>query len=221
MITARSEKIQRLRGLCQNEVEAPLERIKSAERLLLDFGPTEDSVPIIRKVITAFYNTVDTKISERAQKLKIKLAKAMDLRREAAKADIGPPTEESIVAGTSASQVPRNVTLTFYSLMEILEAELGDQWRFPDKEFSPETRLGLLEAVLDSKPTIGAVQSLQAELYKRDSRGFKLAGMFPFVARIAKEYLLENGVADAAKYEDEEKEKARQWIADLDAEMNK
>ena len=105
--------------------------------------------------------------------------------------------------------------------MEILEAELGDQWRFPEKEFSPETRLGLLEAVLDSKPTIGAVQSLQVELYKRDSRGFKLAGTFPLVARFAKEYLLQNGVADAAKYEDEEKEKVRQWIADLDVEMSK
>ncbi len=221
MITARSEKIGRLRGLCQNQVADPLERIKAAERLLIDFGPSEDSVPRIREVIAAFYNNADPKVSERAQKLKIKLAKALDLRREAAKADIGPLVEESIVAGTSASEVPRSVTLTFYSLTEILEAELGDSWRFSDKEFSPETRLGLLEAVLDSKPTIGAVQSLQAELYKRDSRGFKLAGMFPLVARIAKEYLLQNGVADAAKHEDEEKEKVRQWIADLDVEMNK
>src|SRR5207245_2128707 len=132
----------------------PLERIKAAERLLIDFGPTEDSVPIIRKVITAFYNSADPKVSERAQKLKIKLAKAMDLRREATKADIGPPGEESIVAGTSASEVPRPATLTFYFLMEVLQGELGDSWRFPEKEFSPETRLGLLEAVLDSKPTI-------------------------------------------------------------------
>jgi hypothetical protein len=221
VITARSEKIQRLRGLCQNDVESPLERLKAGERLLIDFGPSEGSVPIIRKVITAFFNSADPQIATRAQKLKIKLAKAMDIRREAAKADIGPPVDESITAGTSASQVPRNVTLSFSSLMEILEAEMGDAWRFDDKEFSDESRLGLLEAVLDSKPTIGSVQSLQAELYKKDSRGFKLAGTFPLVARFAKEYLLENGIADAAKYEDEEKEKVRQWIGDLDVEMNK
>src|SRR5260370_34042246 len=102
MQTARSEKIQRLRGLCENEVEATLERVKAAERLLLDFGPSEDSVPIIRRVITAFQMNVDPQISARAQKLKIKLAKAMDLRREAAKADIGPTFEESIVACTSS-----------------------------------------------------------------------------------------------------------------------
>jgi len=113
MITAKSEKIGRLRTLCLNETEAPLERLKSGERLLLDFGPTEGSVPIIRKVITAFFNSADPQIATRAQKLKIKLAKAMDIRREAAKADIGPPVEESIVAGTSASQIPRPVTLTF------------------------------------------------------------------------------------------------------------
>ncbi|SRR6266481_1749707 len=221
MITARSEKIGRLRTLCLNETEAPLERIKAAERLLIDFGPSEGSVPIIRRVIAAFYNNADPKTSERAQKLKIKLAKAMDLRREAAKADIGLPVEASIVAGTSASQITRNVTLTFSSLMEILEAEMGDAWRFDDKEFALETQLGVLESILDSKPTIGSVQGLQAELYKKDSRGFKLAGIFPLVARFAKEYLLQNGVADAAKYEDEEKEKVRQWIADLDVEMSK
>src|SRR6266446_1542747 len=87
--------------------------------------------------------------------------------------------EEPIVAGTSASQVPRPATITFSFLMSVLEAELGDMWRFPDNEFSNESRLGLLEAVLDSKPTIGSVQSLQAELYKKDSRGFTLAGTFP------------------------------------------
>jgi hypothetical protein len=221
MITARSEKIQRLRGLCENTVEAPIERLKACERLLIDFGPSEGSVPIIRKVITAFYNNVDPKISERAQKLKVKLAKAMDLRREAAKADIGPPVEESIVAGTLASQISKPATLTFYFLMEVLQAELGDSWRFPNKEFSQETQLSFLEAVLDSKPTIGAVQSLQAELYKRDSCGFTLAGIFPLVARFAKEFLVQHGVADAAKYEIEEEEKVRNGIADLDVEMNK
>jgi len=219
MITARSEKLQRLRGLCQNEVESPFERIKAAERLLIDFGPSEGSVPVIRRVIAAFYNNADPKISERAQKLKIKLAKALDLRREAAKVDL--PIEEPIVAGTSANQVPRPATLTCYFVMDVLQAELGDSWRFPDTEFSDESRLGLLEAVLDSKPTIGAVQSLQVELYRKDSRGFTLAGTFPLVARFAKEYLLGNGVADATKYEDEERAKAEKWIADLDLEMTK
>ena len=219
MITARSEKIGRLRGLCLNEVADPLERLKACERLLIDFGPTEGSVPIIRKVIMAFEMSSDSQASVRAQKLKLKLAKALDLRREAAKADIGIVTEEPI--GTSASEATRSMTLTFSFLMSVLEAELGDMWRFDDKEFSNESRLGLLEAVLDSKPTIGSVQSLQAELYKKDSRGFTLAGTFPLVARFAKEYLLQNGVTGATKYEDEEREKARQWIADLDVEMSK
>lgn len=219
MITARSEKIQRLRGLCQNEVEAPLERLKAGERLLLDFGPTEGSVPILRRVILAFEMNSDPQISARAQKLKLKLAKALDLRREAAKVEL--PIEEPILAGTSASEIPRPVTLTFSSLMSVLEAEFGESWRFPDKEFSNESRLGLLEAVLESKPTIGSVKSLQAELYKKDSRGFTLAEIFPLVARFAKEFLIQNGVKDAAKYEIEEEEKVRQWIADLDLEMAK
>src|SRR5258708_4877196 len=148
MITARSEKIQRLRGLCQNEVESPLERLKAGERLLIDFGPSEGSVPILRRVILAFEMNSDPQVSARAQKLKLKLSKALDLRRSAAKIDL--PIEESIVAGTSASQVPRPTTLTFSFLMSVLEAELGDQWRFPDNEFSNESCLGLLEAVFDS-----------------------------------------------------------------------
>src|SRR6266566_3629433 len=126
MITARSEKIQRLRGLCQNEVEAPLERLKAGERLLLDFGPTEGSVPIIRQVIFAFEMNSDVQVSARAQKLKLKLAKALDLRREAAKADIGIATEEPV--STFASEVTRPLTLTFSFLMSVLEAELGEMW---------------------------------------------------------------------------------------------
>jgi len=181
---------------------------------------TKDLRFVIRTVLKSKEATSEEVDQAGALLLRVK---ALGIRREKFRTvkNGNEGVEEPIVAGTSANQIPRPVTLTFSSLMEILEAEMGDAWRFDDKEFSDESRLGLLEAVLDSKPTIGSVQSLQAELYRKDERGFKLAGIFPLVARFAKEYLLQNGVADAAKYEDEEKEKARQWIADLDAEMNK
>lgn len=190
MITSRSQKIGRLRGVCQNETESPLERLKASERLLIDFGPSEGSVPIIRRVITAFERNADPKISERTQKLKIKLSKAMDLRREAAKADIGPSVEEPIVAGTSA----RCVKLTRQSLISVQEEQLGDSWHWPENDFSTESRLGLLEAVLDSKVTTGGVQSLLAELQKRNLDGWSLAISFPLIVRFAKEYLTQNGV---------------------------
>jgi hypothetical protein len=216
MITARSEKIQRLRALCQNEVESPLERLKAGERLLLDFGPTEGSVPIIRRVIFAFEMSVDPDVSARAQKLKLKLAKALDLRREAAKVEL-PLEDHPTVAGTSASEVPRPVTLTFSFLMEVLQAELGDLWRFPDKDFAPETELSFLEAVLDSKPTIGSVQSLLAELRKKDSDGWKLSMSFPLIVGFAENYLRQNGVTQTP----EDNTEASKFLADLEVEMSK
>jgi hypothetical protein len=130
-------------------------------------------------------------------------------------------TEQPIIVGTNASQVPRMERFTYSSLLSALDSVFGDSWRWSGKDFSQEERLRFLEAVLESKPTSSAVQSLQAELYRKDERGFKLAGIFPLVARFAKEFLLQNGVKDAAKYEDEERAKVEKWIADLDVEMSK
>jgi len=215
MVTARNAKIRRLWEICQSEVEAPLERIKAAERLLIDFGPSEDSVPRIREVTAAFYNNADPKISERAQKLKIKLAKALDLRREAAKADIGPPVQESIVAGTSASQIPKPLTLTWHGLKQIQDEQLGV--RHFDKEFSLETQHGLLEAVLESKITIGGIQSLLSDLYKKDSNGWSLKMSFPLIAGFAETYLRQHGVEPVP----EDNTEARRFLDELDAELAK
>jgi hypothetical protein len=108
MLTARNEKIGRLRGLCLNEVAEPVERLKAGWQLLKAFGPSEDSVPIIRKVIKAFEMSADPEISERALKLGLKLAKALDLRRDAKKADIGLDAEDPIGIPAGARPVILN-----------------------------------------------------------------------------------------------------------------
>jgi len=98
--------------------------------------------------------------------------------------------------------------------MEILEAEMGNAWRF-DQEFAFETQLSVLESILDSKATIGGIQSLLTEL--KNSNGWSLAMSFPLIVRFAKEYLKQNGATPAP----EDNAAALKFIADLEVEMSK
>jgi hypothetical protein len=215
--------------------DPPAEKLTRCKKIVVPLEnnpPNETSDRILedlRRVLRTVQKSETASSEEVAQAGDLLLrVKALAVRREEFRAvnNVVEETEkvsaeQPIIAGTSASQIPRTTRFTYSSLLLAQDSALGNAWRLDDKEFSNESRLGLLEAILESKPTIGAVQSLQAKLYKKDSLGFKLAGMFPLVARFAKEFLLQNGVADAAKYEIEEEEKVRQWIADLDAEMSK
>jgi hypothetical protein len=214
MITARNEKIGILRGQCLNEVLLPLDRIKAGEQLLRRFGATDGSRPILNKIITAFEMNVDPQVSDRARKLKIALAKAHNLRREAAEVEL---EDQPIVAGTSTSQISKPLTLTWHGLMQIQEEQLGDSWRFPDKEFSQEDQISLLEAVLESRPTVGAVQSLLFDIRKPNSDGWKLSMSFGLIVKFAEKYLRQHGVEPTP----EDNTAAMKFLAELDAELAK
>src|SRR5258707_12061922 len=118
-------KIQRLRTAALNENEAPKERIIAAAKLLTDFGPTERNIVVINKVVKLYANDPDYSVQERCLKLKDRLVKARGLR-EVSKEELPEvpeptSTEESpmIVAGTSASEVPRPSPLTVNGIHEV------------------------------------------------------------------------------------------------------
>jgi hypothetical protein len=140
---------------------------------------------------------------------------------EIQQAQTGVPIPEGAVIGGS-EQAPAVRKLNYYSLVEVLQAKLGDAWRFPDKDFAPETQIQLLEAVLGCKPTIGAIQSLLTELFTRDSRGLRLGRIFPLTTKFAENYLRERGVTPITD-EINEKERAEvsKWIEELDREFSK
>jgi len=151
--------------------------------------------------------------------------RALGIRREEFRAknrneaEVDLPLEDHpIVAGKSASQVPRPVTLTWHGLIAILQEQLGDSRRFPDRDFGTETQLCFLEAVLGSKVTTGGIQSLLDELYKKDSNGWTLAISFPLVVRFVKEVLKQNGVTPNPEHNSES---ALKFLADIDAELTK
>jgi hypothetical protein len=72
--------IARLRTTALNEVESPVERIKAARTLLQNYGPSVRSLPIIRTIIRMYVADSNADVSERALKLRAKLAKILDLK---------------------------------------------------------------------------------------------------------------------------------------------
>jgi len=72
--------IARLRTISLNDQESPVARIQAARKLLQDHGPSQRSLPIIRRVIKLFVSHSDPDIAERAMKLRARLAKILELK---------------------------------------------------------------------------------------------------------------------------------------------
>ena len=77
---AKQVEIARLRAVSLNDQESPVARIQAARKLLQDYGPSQRSLPIIRKVIKLFISSSDADVAERALKLRARLAKILDLK---------------------------------------------------------------------------------------------------------------------------------------------
>jgi len=77
---AKQVEIARLRAISLNDQESPVARIQAARKLLQDHGPSQRSLPIIRKVIKLFVSDSDPDIAERAMKLRARLAKILELK---------------------------------------------------------------------------------------------------------------------------------------------
>jgi len=107
-------------------------------------------------------------------------------------------TEEkpAIIAGTSASEVPKTLSLSFDSLRDTFTQTIGASlWhQFSDGQIdlTVEQRKSVLGAVLDSV-TVDGVRSLLNQLYTQN-HGWTLSGSFPALVRIGRDYLRQHGV---------------------------
>jgi hypothetical protein len=119
--------------------------------------------------------------------------KALGVRREKFRAN---KEDGEIVAGTSASQVPRPSFLSWDSLRETFTTVLGSAlWRQISQgevEISSSQRTAILEAVLDhvnSQTVLGLI----SELNQPNESGWSLAHSFPALVHICKEWLAARG----------------------------
>jgi hypothetical protein len=200
--------IQRLRSVALDEREAPEERLKAAAKLLVDFGASDRNVPILNKVIRLYERDTKVLIAERAQKLKLKLAKARGLKAEAKVVELpGEPHEptvttgespesEPMTIGTSVSDIPETLSLSWFDVMEASDKSMSRfRWRQLDEgsDLTTEERQNLLKNLLGDLPiNVPSVQMLFNTLQKKDNRGFDLTS-FP-VFRAATEWLRQQGV---------------------------
>jgi hypothetical protein len=127
-------KIARLRGTALNDSESPVERIEAARKLLQDYGPSDRSLPIIREVIKLFVSDADADVAERAQKLRAKLAKRLEIKS----VKLPPEIEELPI------QIPTDVTDLDAIAGEPEVQKLSDEWDRP-APLSTEEAFRLLE----------------------------------------------------------------------------
>lgn len=203
MQSDKSKRIQQLRNDALDENRTPKDRIKSAERLLSEFGPSDRNLPVIHSVIKTFIKDVNYDTQERAQKLKAKLLKSRELK-EIADAEL--PSEEQavepeqeIVAGTSASEVPKPLSI---SLTEVVAAHHhilgGYKWRMFNEgavDLSKEERMQLLETILGGAPNVDNVRSLLETVHATNGLGWTIAGSCPSIVRIAQDFLNQKGAS--------------------------
>jgi hypothetical protein len=201
----KTKAIQRLRTTALDENEAPLERLRAAQRLLIDHGASDRNAPIINRVVKQYVSDADVSIAERAQKLKLKLANARGLKSEAAKVEIPEPeltaTEEStgIVAGTSASEVPKpSLSISLNEVIDAHQQVLGCfRWRQFNEgiiDLSEEEKTQLLEANLGGSPTVENVRALFEAVHVPNGLGWTIGSSCPSIVRVAQDFLKQNGV---------------------------
>jgi len=201
----KTKAIQRLRTIALDQNEAPLERLRAAQRLLIDFGPTDRNVPVINVVVRAFSKDSDYSIAERAAKLKVKLAKARGLKAELSEVEL--PSDEPTVPGpnvpipeTVSTRSPSSPTLslTWHNLYDIFSETVGNYaWRLFNEEkadLTAEQRYAILEKALGDLPVSAQnVGTLISELHKPNGLGWTLAASYGALVRITKDWLDQNG----------------------------
>jgi hypothetical protein len=215
MSNHKQQEIDRLRKIASDENESPIERLIAATKLLSRYGPTQRSAPIINATIKEFINHPDFPIQQRATKLKKKFVEAKGLK-EVAKTELPDENPEStateivlpaMVAGTSASEVPKALFVTFDGMRQAFVDTVGNSlWHLFSEghcDLTLDQRTAILEKILDEFPLcVASVQSLLRELNKKNQLGWSLAVSFPALVRIAEEFLKSQGVV----IEEEQKE---------------
>ena len=204
MQSDKSKRIQQLRADALDENRTPKDRIKSAARLLSEFGPSERNLPIIHSVIKTFIGDVSYDIQERAQKLKAKLLKSRELKEIV---DVELPLEgqttaepePKIVAGTSASEVSKALSISLTEVVSAHQEVLGSfKWRQLTEgvlELRDEEKTQLLEAILGCAPNVENVQNLFDAVHVKNGFGWDIAGSCPSVVRIAEDFLKQKGAS--------------------------
>jgi hypothetical protein len=105
----------------------------------------------------------------------------------------------AIVAGTSAREIPKSpLSIKMNDVLGIYDDHLGSfKWRQLDEgavDLNQEERLKLLEAILGSAPNVENVRALFEAVHVKDSGGWTIAGTFPSLVRIARDFLKQKGV---------------------------
>jgi hypothetical protein len=217
MSNHKQQEIDRLRKIASDENESPTERLIAATKLLSRYGPTQRSAPIINATIKRFINHPDFPIQQRATKLKKKFVEAKGLK-EVAKTELPDENPEftamevvpsPTIASTSATQVPRPLSLTFDGACHAFDTIGNSLWHLFSEgqcDLSLDQRTAILEKILDQLPLcVANVRLLLDELNKKNQLGWSLAASFPALVRIAEEFLKAQGVV----IEEERKEPDR------------
>jgi hypothetical protein len=202
---AKQKEIARLRNVALDEQEAPTERLVAAARLLSKHGPSKRNVVVINSVLKLFASHGDYAVAERARKLKLKLTKAKGLK-QIVNVDLPEPEEQTlpsdpaseIVAGTSASEVPKPLSISLTEVVSAHQEVLGSfKWRQLTEgvlELSDEEKTQLLEAILGCAPNADNVRSLFESLHATNGLGWSIAGSCPSIVRVAGDFLQRNGI---------------------------
>jgi hypothetical protein len=188
--------IQRLRSVALDEREAPEERLRAAAKLLVDFGASDRNVPILNKVIRLYERDSHVLVAERAQKLKLKLARARGLRAEAKAIEL-PESEptglkstslETSLAIASISEAQKGSVISYDELSGRIVSTMGHAiWQ---QLHEPECSLGVDQGTEILHAASGKVflwgEDVQALLVSLDKLS---AEKLPALVRIAEDYL--------------------------------
>lgn len=124
-------------------------------------------------------------------------------------------SEAPPVANTSANEAPKTLSLSFDGLREAFSTVVGPplwyQFGQGQTDLTAKQRIAVLEAVLgeDFPLSVPNVELLIAELYKPNENKWTLAGSFPAIVRIAREWLAVRGVNVEPPQSDEKTQQVR------------
>ena len=198
----KQQEISRLRAVALDEHESAKERLVAATKLLARFGPSRDNSSVIRQVIRQFLTDPDNDVRQRALKLKKKVLTALNLKQVAREelpddSEIAPAIAEessntAIVAGTSASDVPRPSGLTPARIEEIIRGVSGTRAyeSAPDLVSLPTTTQNLIiEAIVHERHSELGIEEIQSVVDSLERQ--RLGDRFPGLIEVAKRFLFE------------------------------
>ena len=110
-----------------------------------------------------------------------------------------PAPTQAIVAGSSASEVPKPLSISLTEVVGAFQETLGGfKWRQFNEgaiDLNDDERTQLLKAILGDTPNVDNVRRLFEAVHVKNDLGWTIAGSCPSVVRIAKDFLEQKDVS--------------------------